>query len=108
MAGQYNIRFAQGSDLKRNFTVRAGGDLWVFTGRSLRMQVRQQPGDPLVFEADNDNGRLVAGDPPTTLVLSASGAATGLIPVGSYAYDIWVDSYQLLAGLFTVDPRVTT
>lgn len=107
MAGQYNIRFVQGSDLRRNITVRAGGELWVFSGRLLRMQARPVPGGEIVFDASDGNGRLVAGNPPTTLVLAASGAVTGLIPVGSYAFDIWVDSTPLLAGSFIVDPRVT-
>ena len=70
------------------------------------MQVRPKPGGELILDCSNTNGRLVAGNPTTFLVLNVDSNVME-VPAGRYVHDIWVDGFQLLMGSFIVEPRVT-
>lgn len=88
------------------------------------MQCRKKQKDPLLFEANTTNGKIILGDDPNTvgveadptngwITLKLPPTDTNLLVTASARYDLEavdpnnVDVYRLLKGSITVDGNIT-
>lgn len=113
-AGIYHIDCEQGSTLKREFTLKQGGELMDLTGYTARMKIKTDIDDTVAqLEVDTTSGELAIDNDPTTgeITLTLSAAQTDAITTDC-VYDIEIESSggevtKILKGKFKLYETVT-
>lgn len=115
MSASYNIVVDQGATIDRVFTwYQADGVTPVnLTGFSAHMQVRSSAGGTLLADLSTAEGQISLGEAAGTITLNVAAAVTAGWTFGGGVYDLQLTDplgnvTTLLAGLFTVNPAVTT
>lgn len=110
-AHKINLQVDRGATLSDTHLWKLDGVPVNLTACTARMQVRQRTAnDPVLLDLTTANGRLVLGGSLGTVQVLVADDVTALAKSG--VYDLFIDfpsgaSVCLMAGDFTVNPRVT-
>lgn len=111
LAGNYDIICEQGATFRRIISVvNADDSLPDYTSSTARMQVRPTvESATVIIELTTENDGLILEDNTITLFISADD--TTALPIGSYRYDLEIQTgtevIRLVQGIFKVSPEVT-
>lgn len=111
LAGTYDIICEQGATFRRIISVvNADDSLPDYSGSTARMQVRPSvESATIIIELTTENDGITLEDNSLTLAITA--ADTADLPVGTYRYDLEIQTgaevIRLVQGSFRVSPEVT-
>lgn len=111
LAGNYDIICEQGATFRRIISVvNADDSLPDYSSSTARMQVRPSvESATIILELNTENDGITLEDNSLTLAITATDTAA--LPVGSYKYDLeiqtGVEVIRLVQGSFRVSPEVT-
>lgn len=111
LAGTYDMICEQGATFRRIISVVNSDDsLPDYSGSTARMQARPSvESATVILELTTENSGITLVD--NTLTLAITAADTAALPVGSYKYDLeiqtGVEVIRLVQGSFRVSPEVT-
>jgi len=111
LAGNYEIICEQGATFRRIISVvNADDSLPDYSGSTARMQVRPSvESATVIIELTTENSGITLVDNSLTLAITAGDTAA--LPVGTYKYDLEIQTgaevIRLIQGSFRVSPEVT-
>lgn len=111
---QRNLKMYAGSTHRQRFDVVDDFDRpVVLTGFTARLQVRDEPGAPLLHEASTENGELIVSGPEGTVLLDVHGDTITEWEWDAAMYDLYVTSpsgrsFAIARGTVQVHPSITS